>query len=505
MGLFVRRVRTASGAMAVQIMHKRGRKVLEVEHIGSAHDQAKLAVLEEIARQRVHAGEQELPFEAAQEGRPGSPTVFTPVVEDTASLLLWDALEGVYDRLGFAVLKDETFKALVLGRIIEPTSKVDTLRVLAEIGVWTPSISTVKRCLKRAIERDYRDTISAACYAHATAGGVLAMVLYDLTTLHFETDTEDALRKVGMSKERRVDPQVTVGLLTDASGFPLQVHLFEGNKAETTTLIPVLTQFQKRHSTAEVIVVADAGMLSAANLLALEDARYRFIVGSRAAKTPYDLAEHLDRHGNHFTDGQVIETTRDMGTGTGKRTRRVVYQYRFKRSKQDNKAINAMITKAEDVAAGRRPLKKDRFVKIDGAEKGVNWALVERARSTIGLKGYVTNIDAAAMDGAAVVQAYQDLYQVERSFRMTKSDLAARPIFHRIRDSIEAHLSIVFAALAISRAAQAATGLSIKKILTTLRPLRSATITVSGHQLTAQPRIPADAQDVLDALNGGWH
>jgi len=109
------------------------------------------------------------------------------------------------------------------------------------------------------------------------------------------------------------------------------------------------------------------------------------------------------------------------------------------------------------------------------------------------------------MHGAAVIKAYQDLYQVERSFRLTKSDLAARPIFHRLRDSIEAHLSVVFAALAISRAAQEATGLSIKKILTTLRPLRSATITVSGHQLTAQPRIPAHAQDVLDALNAGWH
>lgn len=236
MGLFVRRVKTASGATAVQIMHERGRRVMGVEHIGSAHDEAKLAALEEIARQRLHAGEQELPLEMPRNSRSGpAGGTYSPVVEDTASLLLWDALARVYDRLGFAGLKDETFKALVLGRVIEPTSKVDTLRVLVEVGVWVPSISTVKRCLKRVIERDYRDAISAVCYAHATAGGVLGMVLYDLTTLHFETDKKDSLRKVGMSKERRVDPQVTVGLLTDTSGFPLQVHLFEGNKAETQT------------------------------------------------------------------------------------------------------------------------------------------------------------------------------------------------------------------------------------------------------------------------------
>ncbi len=268
-------------------------------------------------------------------------------------------------------------------------------------------------------------------------------MLYDLTTLHFETPKEDALRKVGMSKERRVDPQVTVGLLCDPGGFPLAVHLFEGNKAETKTLIPVLEAFQEAHDVKDMVVVADAGMLSAANLLALEDAGFSFIVGSRAAKTPYDLAEHFKTKGNHFTDDQVIETTRAMGTGIDQRSRRVVYQYRFKRAKNDDRAINAMIKKAEDVAAGRRPLKRDRFVRIDGATKGVDWALVERARSLTGLKGYVTNISVEQMDGEQVVAAYQDLYQVERSFRMAKSDLRARPVSCRRRhDSGYADLSV---------------------------------------------------------------
>src|SRR4051794_12925572 len=130
---------------------------------------------------------------------------------------------------------------------------------------------------------------------------------------------------------------------------------------------------------------------------------------------------------------------------------------------------------------------------------------VARARYLAGLKGYVTNIDLDALDGPAVVTAYHELYQVEPSFRMTKSDLAARPIFHRIRDSIEAHLTIVFAALAISREAQARTGVSIKKIMQTLRPLRSATISLGNQQLTAPPRIPDHAQAILDDLAQGGH
>jgi transposase len=306
-----------------------------------------------------------------------------------------------------------------------------------------------------------------------------------------------------MSKEHRVDPQVTVGLLTTGSGFPLEVHLFEGNKAETKTLVPVLTGFAERHHVDKVVVVADAGMLSAANLLALEEAEFGFIVASKPSSAADDLAEHFRRHGNYFTDGQTVEATRTMGTGKEARERRVVYEYSFKRSQHDNRAINKMIERAEAVAAGTRPLKKDRFVKITDAVKGVDWGLVERARYLAGLKGYVTNIAPTVMDGPSVVAAYHELYQVERSFRMAKSDLAARPIFHRIRDSIEAHLTVVFAALAVSREAQARTGVSIKKIVQTLRPLRTATISLGSQQITAPPRIPGHAQAILNDLAQG--
>jgi transposase len=306
-----------------------------------------------------------------------------------------------------------------------------------------------------------------------------------------------------MSKERRVDPQIQVGLLVDPAGFPLEVHCFEGNKAETKTLIPVLQAFQERHGVTDMVVVADAGMLSAANLNALEDAGFSFIVGSRITKAPYDLAEHFTRHGNYFTDGQILESTRIMGTGRDARQRRVVYQWSFKRQKRDDRTINKMIERAEKVVDGTRPLKKDRFVKIDGATRGVDWDLVERARQLAGLKGYVSNIAPNVMAGNAVISSYHDLWQVERSFRMTKSDLRARPIFHHQRDSIEAHLTIVFAALAISRHLQDASGVSIKKLVRTLRPLRSVTIDIAGHTLTAEPTITPDASDILNAMPSG--
>jgi transposase len=306
-----------------------------------------------------------------------------------------------------------------------------------------------------------------------------------------------------MSKERRVDPQIQLGLLVDAAGFPLEIVCFEGNKAETRTLLPVLQAFQDRHGVADLVVVADAGMLSAANLNAVEDAGFSFIVGSRISKAPYDLAAHFARHGDYFTDGQILESERVMGTGTSARTRRVVYQYSFKRHKRDDKAINAMIERAEKVAAGTRPLKRDRFVKLDGTQKSVDWALVDRARQLAGLKGYVTNLDPATMDGAAVIGAYHDLWKVEKSFRMAKTDLRARPIFHHQRDSIEAHLTVVFAALAVARHLQERTGVSIRRLVRTLRPLRSVTVQIGEHQLTAEPALTPQAAELIGALSRG--
>lgn len=496
---FVRKVPTASGARAVQVVHKRGRQVVGIDHIGSAHDDAELASLVEIARQRLHEGQGVLDLGDSASRRPARSGAR---VVATSSQVLWNVLEDAYGALGFDALEDEAFKALVLARIVEPTSKADTVRVLGELGVASPSLRTIFRCLAHVVELDYRTTLAEACWARR-APGRASLVLYDVTTLHFEIDAEDDLRRVGMSKERRVDPQIQVGLLVDPGGFPLEAHCFEGNRAEIQTLMPVIEAFRARHEITDLVVVADAGMLSAANLDALEDAGFSFIVGSRITKAPYDLAQHFETEGTSFEDGQVVESSRVMGSGSHARSRRVVYQYSVSRQRRDNRAIDAMVERAEKVAAGTRGVKKDRFVKLDGARKGVNWGLVERARTLAGLKGYVTNIARPTMTGQAVVSAYHDLWQVEKSFRMAKSDLRARPVFHHLRDSIEAHLTIVFAALAVSRHLQDAAGVSIRRLVRTLRPLRSVTIAIGDHTLTAEPTLTAEATNLLSQLSRG--
>lgn len=146
---------------------------------------------------------------------------------------MYDALAGIYSDLGFDdAVDDEVFRDLVIARVVEPTNLLDIDRVLAELGRTSASLSTQKRVLRRACSGGYRDQIATACFAHARAAGDVSLVLYDVTTLYFEADKEDAVRKVGYSKERRVDPQIVVGLLVDRCGFPLEIGCFEGNKAK---------------------------------------------------------------------------------------------------------------------------------------------------------------------------------------------------------------------------------------------------------------------------------
>jgi len=240
---YVRTVKTASGAIAVQIVYSSRRGSRSIEHVGSAHAEAELEALRAAARQRLVAGQGELDLGLAVGAASDGP------LEIASSRMghLWDALCRAYDVLGFdpAAGGDEVFRQLVLARIIEPTSKQDSLRVLDEVGVGAASYPTLNRRLPVYAKGSWRRGLAAACAVHAALGPA-SLVLYDVSTLYFETDAGDGFREPGFSKERRLEPQITLGLLTDASGFPLMVEAFEGNKAECDTRSHVMSGSRRR-------------------------------------------------------------------------------------------------------------------------------------------------------------------------------------------------------------------------------------------------------------------
>ena len=339
-----------------------------------------------------------------------------------------------------------------------------------------------------------------------------------MTTLYFEAEREDDLRKVGYSKERRVDPQIIVGLLVDRRGFPLRIGCWEGNKAETSTIIPIAEAFQAAHGIADLVVVADAGMLSATNLAALDEARLRFIIGAHQVRAPGDLEAYFHWAGDAFTDGQLIDTItpkrgsrsqRDISSRrepvwdphTHPGSWRAVWVYSKKRAARDNQTLTAQANRARAVIAGEKHPKGTRFVTVHQGDQVLDEASIARARSLVGLKGYVTNIPSRLMGAGEVVASYHELWHVEASFRMSKHDLRARPVFHHTHDAIEAHLTVVMAALAVARYLQEATGISIARIVRELRGLQEVTINLNGHHLAAAPRLTDTANDILTALS----
>ena len=391
---------------------------------------------------------------------------------------LWDACSRAFDVLGFGAGTgaDQVFRALVLARVIEPTSKLDAARVLSEVGVHAPSYPTVKRRLPVYATTGFRARVAGACAAHARLGPA-SLVLFDVSTLHFETDEGDGFREPGFSKERRLDPQITIGLLTDASGFPLMVHAFEGNRAETTTMLPVIRAFMAAHRLSEVTIVADAGMVSGANQRAIEAEGLSFILGARIPAVPYALDAWCRAHPHGpVPDGLILTQPWPASPTDARRDQILYYQYSHDRARRTTKGIDLQVAKAEAAVAGKTPIQRNRFITLTGGNRTVNRDLETKARALAGWKGYVTNLSGDGIDAQFVIGAYHRLFEIERSFRMSKHDLQARPIFHHKRESIEAHLTVVFAALAVSRWIEAHTGWSIKKFVKTARRYRTVTI-----------------------------
>ena len=479
---FIRKVKTSSGAIAVQIARKSYGRVVEINHLGSAHSKEELEILLSLARKRLQGNQQPLfPFSEASSFKVG--------IKQTFSYLLFEVLQEQYQRLGFTKLNDDYFAYLVIARIVEPTSKLDSLRVLSDLGICTLSKDCLYRCLSRVITQNYRTAISKICYDHAKSCG-LSLVLYDVTSLYFEVSQEDGYRKPGLSKERRLEPQIIIGLLVNQDGFPLGLTSFEGNTAETKTILPVIEAFKSEHQLDTLTVVADAAMLSLKNLEALTSAGYHYIVGSRLTKVPYDIARYQQK--KPLVDNQIVVT--------GKGNYRVIYQYRAKRAALDTRNIEKQIAKAQRIVSGQAPVKRNRFVSLKAQGKKLNQTLIDKAYALAGIKGYVTDLD---LPPEKIIAAYHQLFEVEATFRMAKSDLRVRPVFHHKREAIEAHLTIVLAALAVSRKIERLTGISIKRFINNLRPIRSGTITLNGKEYAGEAVIPKDIHKLLQKLQSG--
>jgi transposase len=268
-------------------------------------------------------------------------------------------------------------------------------------------------------------------------------------------------------------------------------------------MLPVLEEFMAAHQLSGITVVADAGMISEANQKAIAKAGLSFILGARIGHAPYLVAawrrEHPDEQ---IGDGQIF--TQPTPATDAEKARGIPdlvthYQYRAERARRSLHGIDEQVAKAQKAVDGKAPVKRNRFIKLAGTTKTVNRDLEAKARALAGLKGYTTNLTGASAE--FVIDAYHRLWRIEKAFRMSKHDLRARPIYHHKRESIEAHLSVVLAAVAVSQRIEQRTGWSIKRFVRTARRYRTVTIRAGERTITAAEPPPDDLADALAKIN----
>lgn len=358
-------------------------------------------------------------------------------------------LGTLFDAMGFGVMPDAIFRYIVIARLAYPVSKLKTVDYLRRSQGIQMDVSAVYRFLD-TLRSSYKKRVEAAAYAHTrkVCGDAIAVVFYDMTTLYFDAVDEDDLRRIGFSKDGKFQkPQIVLGLLVAPNGFPIGYDIFKGNTYEGHTLVPLLERMRRKYAFGKPTVVADAGLLSQKNITALTAKKYRYILGARIRNESDEVKARILAARKGMRDGSSIVLMKEDGI-------RLIVTYADKRARKDRYMREKGLRKL------RGKVRSGKLTKESINNRGYNKFLVLEGETTVriderkvkddtrwdGLKGYLTNTELSPAD---VVAQYTNLWCIERAFRISKTDLRIRPVFHRKRKRIEAHLCIAFVAYAI--------------------------------------------------------
>lgn len=366
-------------------------------------------------------------------------------------------LGKLYDEIGFGQVGGELLRHLVISRLVFPLSKLKTCEYLLRYQNVEITSDQVYRYLDK-LQAEQKQVLQQISYEHTLGlfDGQISVVFYDVTTLYFEASDEDDLRKTGFSKEgKHQHPQIVLGLLVSLQGYPLAFEMFEGNQFEGHTMIPVLETFKSTFQLDKLVVVADAGLMSKKNLRYLADKDYGFIIGARLKNEAEQVkAQVLSLN---LKDGQSAMLAHPDGY-------RLVVSYASARAKKDQKNREKGLAKIERKLSSGKLNKQhinnrgyNKYLKLEGDVKiSIDYEKFKADQCWDGLKGYSTNSKSTKED---VIDQYNELWQIEKAFRISKTDLRIRPVYHRLPRRIEAHLIIAFCAYKVYKELERQLGL----------------------------------------------
>jgi hypothetical protein len=495
--LYVRTIKTASGSTAVQIIRYENRKRVIVLHIGSAHDKKELKALVQTANSWIErTGKQPSLFPQATSS--GLVALDKCQYLGFRYALVYESLSKLFTIFKFHLIHNKLLTDLVAARIVQPGSKLQSLEFLEEfLGIKHPKRKLYGQLPKFA---DLQDQVEAKGLAIAKKefNFDFSLVFYDVTTLYFESFEPDDLRKPGFSKDNKSQqPQIIIGLLVNSDGFPLAYQVFSGNKFEGHTLIPVILAFKLKHKIKTLTVVADAAMISWDNITALKESGLNYIVGARTGSLSPKLIQEVSATLNQ-QDGATTRQATDYGD--------LICEFSQKRFAKDKREMDKQIKKAEERLKDPSRVKRTKFIKAkDNAAYELNESLMDKTKLLLGIKGYYTNLDPKVSD-EMIIQHYHNLWHVELAFRIAKSDLQMRPIYHFKEKTIKAHVLICFMALAVCKYMELKTKKSTKHIVKLLKGVTDAKLlnTLSKEEITLRSPISEEVQSLLTQM-GVWH
>jgi transposase len=492
--LKIREVKTGSGKIAVQVYYLHNRRRVIVKHLGSAMTIEELDTLKLQAQQFI-------------EDYSNQKSLFPPLKSGAYSYLdqyecagffyrfFYDTIQRLIAQIGLDELLSSLFKDLVTIRILEPASKLRSIDLIqAYFGMQHRRQNYYKEAKKWiSLKDEVLEKVND--FAQKEYGFDYSLIFYDVTTLYFETFEGDDLRKTGFSKDSKSQqPQILVGLMVSKEGFPLAFDIFPGNTFEGHTILPVVRAFILKNNVKRFTVVADAAMISAENIKELKAEGIHYIVGARLGNLPQSIFEEINAKIMR-EDGKTIRIKTDKGY--------LICSFSNTRYRKDKYEMDKQILKAQTIIKSPSKNTKAKFVKAHNEKLKINEDLIQKTTKLLGIKGYYTDMSEQDISTSKVIERYHELYKVEQAFRVAKSDLETRPIFHFKEDPIKLHLLICFLALVISKHIEIKTGLSIKRFNTEVKKVADAKMVnkLTQKEVIVGGKLSETATELLSKLN----
>jgi transposase len=445
--MFIRKKQNASGSQSVQVIQKINGRYKVVKTIGSATTQQEIEKLTNLARQEIDrlSGQPKL---FVSESDAAIEQAFSVLENASIRTLGPEIIFGkIYDHIGFGAIQEELFRHLVIARLAFPLSKLKTIDYLYRYQGKLLDIDAVYRFLDKLNDK-LKPQVEKIAFDHTkrVLNGNISVVFYDMTTLYFEASDENDLRKTGFSKDGKHQcPQIYIALLVGLGGYAIGYDIFEGNIYEGYTLIPFIEKISQQFNLGKPIIIADAGLLSNDNIKALESDGYEYIIGARIRNETEIIKSQI--FSNVFTDGKTVNikkgvTTRLIVNYSNTRAAKDAYNRKRGLNRLESQIKHGRLTKANINYRGY-----NKYLKINGhLVIHIDYDKYLKDKAWDGLKGYVTN---TKLSDTEVMENYRNLWHIEKAFRMSKTDLRIRTIYHRLRNRIEAHICIAFTAYCI--------------------------------------------------------